>query len=442
MTSEKWYNSAEELIAHYKYVYDGQGNIVRSIDFIANKEYTYTYEAGRLIRAAECDIVVNGDMVVGKTVVASIMYIYDSEGQLTKKRIIPVDGEEQVIFYENSDDKNTVVKFKVGDRTVTSHSKSDNFGRKVFDELQLETGFVSRQFTYHQGEKTEEHVENGKLKYSPTTQLVKEIILSGGRTLAYEYDAEERITKVTDSVDGVTEYTYDALGQLLTETVNGEVVTEMTYDNYGNILTKNGKVYTYGSGVWRDLLTSVNGATIVYDAQGNPTTYLGHTLTWEKGRQLKSFDNNTYTYNANGIRTSKTVGGVKHTYTLDVTKILREIWGDNTLVPVYDNEDSVCGIIYNDTPYYFQKNLQGDIIAITDANGDIATRYSYDAWGACTIEWANCAIGVINPFRYRGYYFDTETGLYYLQSRYYNPQIGRFLNADDITIVNQLNTHV
>ena len=92
-------------------------------------------------------------------------------------------------------------------------------------------------------------------------------------------------------------------------------------------------------------------------------------MTWEKGRQLKKFDNIEYTYNANGIRTSKTVNGVKHTYTLDGTKILREVLGDNTLMSLYDNEDIVCGIIYNDTPYYFLKNLQGDIVAIANKNG-------------------------------------------------------------------------
>lgn len=89
-------------------------------------------------------------------------------------------------------------------------------------------------------------------------------------------------------------------------------------------------------------------------------------MTWEKGRQLKKFDNIEYTYNANGIRTSKTVNGIKHTYTLEGTKILREAWSGNTLVPLYDNEDSVCGILYNSVPYYFIKNLQGDIIAIVD----------------------------------------------------------------------------
>ena len=106
----------------------------------------------------------------------------------------------------------------------------------------------------------------------------------------------------------------------------------MEYDNYGNIVKKNGKAYTYGDAAWKDLLTSYNGQAITYDAQGNPTTYLGHTLTWEKGRQLKSFDGNTYSYNANGIRTSKTIGGIKHDYVLDGAKILREGWNfDETI---------------------------------------------------------------------------------------------------------------
>ena len=170
-----------------------------------------------------------------------------------------------------------------------------------------------------------------------------------------------------------------------------------------------------------------------YDAQGNPTSYLGHTLTWEKGRQLKSFDTNTYTYNANGIRTSKTVGGVKHTYMLDGTKVLKEVWGSNTLIPLYDNEDSVCGIVYNGEPYYFVKNLQGDVIAIVDEDVETVAKYSYDAWGVCTVvrDTSECAIATINPYRYRGYYYDDEIGMYYLQSRYYNPVVGRFINADD-----------
>ena len=431
MVAEKWYNAANTLTAHYKYVYDGQGNIVRSLDILAGIEYNYAYENGRIVRAAESSIILSGEIVTAKNLVSSILYSYDSEGKLTKKRIIPVDGAEQVVYYETSDD-NTVVKFSAGGRTVTSHSKTDSFGRKVFDELQLGTGFVSRQFHYHSGDVTDEHVANEKLKSSATTQLVSQIVLSGGRTISYEYDAEEHITKVTDSVDGITEYTYDALGQLLTEKKNGTVVNTMEYDNYGNILSKNGTVYTYGTSAWKDLLTGFGDQSISYDAQGNPTSYLGHTLTWEKGRQLKSFDNNTYTYNANGIRTSKTVNGVKHTYTLDGTKLLRETWGSNTLIPLYDNEDSVCGIIYNNEPFYLQKNLQGDIVAVIGKDARVVATYSYDAWGVCTVtsDTSAVCIATVNPFRYRGYYYDSEIGMYYLQSRYYDAGVGRFVNAD------------
>ena len=88
-------------------------------------------------------------------------------------------------------------------------------------------------------------------------------------------------------------------------------------------------------------------------------------------------------------------------------------------------------------PYYFLKNQQGDIIGITDCNGNAIARYSYDAWGVCTIvqDASGCGIAAINPFRYRGYYYDSEIGMYYLQSRYYNPSVGRFVNADDSTYV-------
>ena len=126
------------------------------------------------------------------------------------------------------------------------------------------------------------------------------------------------------------------------------------------------------------------------------------------------------------------MGGVKHEYTLDGTKILKETWGDNTLIPLYDNEDSVCGILYNSVPYYFQKNLQGDVIAIANLCGSVVARYLYDAWGVCTIVSDTTGIVArVNPFRYRGYYYDVEIGLYYLQSRYYDATVGRFVNGDE-----------
>ena len=133
---------------------------------------------------------------------------------------------------------------------------------------------------------------------------------------------------------------------------------------------------------------------------------------------------------------------------LDGAKILRETWevGDvvNSIVPLYDNEDSVCGIEYNGTAYYFLKNLQGDIIAITDSSGEEVARYSYDAWGVPTItqDSTDCGIAQINPYRYRGYYFDNETGLYYVSSRYYDSEIGRWINADEATYLGASGTNL
>ena len=168
----------------------------------------------------------------------------------------------------------------------------------------------------------------------------------------------------------------------------------MEYDGYGNITAKNEDVYTYDNAKWKDLLTKVGNQTISYDNQGNPISYLGHTLTWEKGRQLKSFDTNTYTYNANGIRTSKTINGVKHSYVLDGTKILKETWGNNVLIPLYDNEDGICGIEYNGNAFYFVRNQQNDVIAITDKDGETVARYTYDAWGVCTVSEDSSEVGI------------------------------------------------
>ncbi len=167
------------------------------------------------------------------------------------------------------------------------------------------------------------------------------------------------------------------------------------------------------------------------------TCVYGNSIISIKSRQLDTYDNNTYTYNASGIRTSKTVCGEKHTYALDGVKIVRETWGSNTLSPLYDNEEGVCGIAYNEVPYYFLKNLQGDVIAIVNRDGDTVARYSYDAWGKCSITLDNSGVGIatINPYRYRSYYYDNETGFYYLQSRYYDPEVGRFINADEPYIV-------
>lgn len=443
MVAETWFDADSVETARYKYVYDGDGNIVRSIDISGQKEYNYEYEEGRIVRATEADIELSDEIVTSKVIVSTIKYKYDSDGNLISKKSEDKTGIISSYSYDINETEDEVVKFKIGSSTITSHSKTDKFLRKVFDELETGTTFVSRQFNYLAGAVTSQHQTSEKLKSTATTQLVSQIVFSNERTISYKYDAEDRIIHIDDSISGVVDYTYNALNLLESETING-VTTKFIYDAYGNILEKgvvddSGNIaeatkisYTYGDDTWKDLLTSYNDQTIEYDAQGNPTNYLGRTLTWEKGRQLKRIDNNVYAYNANGVRVSKIVNGVLHSFFLEGTKIVCEKWNGNVLIPLYDNEDIVCGIVYNNVPYYFHRNLQDDIIAIVDKAGNTVARYSYDAWGACISVTGDGEIASINPFRYRGYYCDIETGYYYLQTRYYDPTTGRFLNSDDI----------
>ena len=105
------------------------------------------------------------------------------------------------------------------------------------------------------------------------------------------------------------------------------------------------------------------------------------------------------------------------------------------LVFMYDDNGDAFGFKYNGTEYYYVRNAQNDITAVLDANQNIVASYVYDAWGQILSSTGDMA--EINPLRYRGYYYDSETGYYYLNSRYYSPELCRFLNADSVLGANQ-----
>ncbi len=199
------------------------------------------------------------------------------------------------------------------------------------------------------------------------------------------------------------------------------------------------------------MLTDYNGTTITYDGVGNPLKWRNATaLTWEKRELQKvTFSANSYAqyeYNSDGIRLSKSYINPSNyyredrDYVLDGTKIIKEHIYVSTLAGItntdvyyiYDASGDVIGLHYNNALYTFQKNLQGDVVRIVDSTGTVVVEYTYDAWGKVLTTTGSLAstVGKYNSFRYRSYYYDTETGWYYLQSRYYDPTVGRFLNAD------------
>ena len=122
-----------------------------------------------------------------------------------------------------------------------------------------------------------------------------------------------------------------------------------------------------------------------------------------------------------------------YNYVWNDGKLVSQSDGTNKFYFLYSDSDyAPSGFMYNGVPYFYTKNLQGDVTGIVNMGGVLVTSYTYDAWGNVLSVTGTQAstIGAANPIRYRGYYYDAETGLYYLQSRYYNPEWGRFINAD------------
>ena len=208
------------------------------------------------------------------------------------------------------------------------------------------------------------------------------------------------------------------------------------YDSRGNITSKTESgattTFTYSTGGWKDQLVSVNGVDLTYDDNGNVLTYGNKEYTWNSGRNLESIVDGdkkySYTYDETGIRTSKTVNGVTTYFNTKDGVILSQTDGTNTWYFQYDTSGTPLGFVLNGTQYFYITNQMGDVLAITDTNGSIVGNYEYDAWGK--VLTADTDIAKQNPLRYRGYYYDNETGYYYLQSRYYDSNICRFINSD------------
>lgn len=315
-------------------------------------------------------------------------------------------------------------------------------------------------------------------------------------TDTYEYDAMGRITSHSYSSAYTNDnkgYIYDSFGQLVRE--NNQALDKTfiyEYDGIGNITSVKKYAYTTGDvgttpqstdtyvydGNIKDRLITFNGTSISYDSMGCPTYYNNKTYTWNRGKLTRIhrgyaqqpgslYENCVFTYDAYGRRLSKSytydpnpASTSDYSYTYNTTydydnsgRLIREYCVENYIsgatttrefVYLYD-ETGIIGVMYNyngngSQAYYYRRNLQGDVIAIYDQTGSRKAEYAYDAWGNCTVKYAGIYdLAHNNPIRYRGYYYDRETGMYYLNARYYNPQWRRFISPDSTEYIDSEN---
>ncbi|WP_251862294.1 DNRLRE domain-containing protein [Clostridium sp. Marseille-Q2269] len=353
--------------------------------------------------------------------------------------------------------------FKEGKDATNSYTNInynyDNLGRLVGKNLNTSKGKLNVGYEYEKGKDS-----------NSTTNLVK-TVNNNGNKIEYSYDANENIDEAVYNKGASNEkkikYYYDEADQLIREDnkiIDKTVVYD--YDAGGNVTTKKTYKYTtqkdlnssspesiynykYEDDNWKDKLTKIeitkDGKTttkeVSSDGIGNFTKYDGYTFDWEAGRHLTGIKGNgkniQFEYDDEGIRTRKITDDEDIYYHVVDDKVTYELIYNNDgeeeeIYYTYDGDDRLVSLNFRGQEYYYIRNAENDIIALSDATGKVVVSYTYDSWGKLLgIEGElKDTLGVKNPYRYKGYRYDNETGLYYLKSRYYNPDLGRFISAD------------
>ena len=413
------------------YKYDNSGVLASVMDSATGITSTYYYDyTDRLLRYAEKGS--NFSHIIG--------YEYDEINNLTAL-VETINGTEHKTTYGYDDDNRVT---SVGNGSASEAYTYDAYSRvnkKVTKNGS--TTVLTDTFTYRAPTST---TTSGQI------QKLQSVASGYNVTYTYTYDGNGNILSVSDG-SKTTSYVYDSANQLTRENNQAAGKTWVwTYDDAGNILSKKEYAYTTGTlgsvqstvnytydGTWGDLLTGYNGKTITSDTIGNMLSDGTWTYTWEHGRELATMSNGsttwTNTYNADGLRTKRTNGSTTYTYIYNGSSLSQMTVGSNTLYFAYDASGTPMSVTYNGTNYYYATNVQGDVTSILNTSGTAVVQYTYDAWGKILTTTGSMAstLGTHNPLRYRGYVYDQETQLYYLQSRYYNPAIGRFINADAFT---------
>jgi RHS repeat-associated protein len=435
----------------YAFDYDATGQVGYLDDKVQNKQYWYLSDlAGRLSEIRRSD----GN---------STRYTYNASNQVTAFNET-ISGTSYSTTYSYDNDQRMTALASGLLAVAVGYDTANNLDR-VLTVTRAYNGVNKITTTYG--------YQAGAAGQSVTSKRVASVTNGSKTAIGYAYDDNGNIATITQGSD-VSEYFYDGLNQLKRENVSVAGTTPYTrtfsYDVGGNILEKktysyvagnttlgtlqSTDTYVYGDTAWKDKLTTYNGVTMTYDGIGNPLTWTdpngAWTATWTMGRQLATLSKTgtsiSYKYGADGIRTEKTVNGVTTVYNVVGGVVTWEKTGTNPAIHyTYDVNGQLFSLEYNGSSWFYVRNAQNDVIGLVEAStGNWAAQYVYDAWGkplailngnGNDVSGNATHIANINPYRYRGYRYDTENGMYYLNSRYYNPSLGRFTNSDEFSLL-------
>ena len=373
-----------------------------------------------------------------------LQYQYNDDGDL-----IGVNTNFDFQIEYSIGDKNKTTKYKIGDNTYTQHDIGEENSKGEYIALtKMISGDSLKVFENNENNIIQQYVignETHDIEYNfNDIGLVEKINFANRKDLKYTYNGNGFIESVKENDKIISEYTYDLMNRMISEK-DYEKNTEKKYqyDMYNNIISiqtndfngnniKNDN-YSYSDN-YGDQLINYNSKSIQYDKNGNPITYLnGETFLWrgDKLTNAKMQDKNiAFYYDNNGTIVSKEVDGIVTKYLIEGNDYIAEITNDKKKLYIYDKYAEIVGFIIDEDTYYFMKNALNDVIGIVNTDYEIICEYRYDAWGNVTDIIGNQEIGNENPYRYRSYYYDSDINMYYLQSRFYDSKICRFISMD------------
>ena len=457
--ARRWNGESTDAV---RYEYDDYGTLEKETDLVNGRIDKDQYDmTGRLVQSTTLE---KNTGAAGEPTVANTHTVQSLE-----------------IGYDNYNRVNRLVQSLEGSKTKTGLVYGDaskaqrpglSYGLTVDGTQRQSLAYdamarcTKETVTLPGGQTRENRFTYGTLHHLTDMDSLLSAMSNGTESWRYEYDNVGNITKITSGTKVIT-YQYDELNQLIREN-NGVLGTTVlyTYDAGGNMTSrktydytegtlqtiKKNETFTYRSDGWKDQILSWNGYRYTYDAGGNPTLLRGVPLTWGEGRRLKrvslSWGTVDFAYDSDGKRVRKTSGGNITTYYYNgnvLSGLVRKASKDagttgtgTTVQFVYDTQGKPFMLRMNGkTDYFYLYNGLGDVTGLVDSSNQVVVRYQYNSWGKVTStqDTSGVSLATLNPFRYRKYVYDPETGLYCLGSRYYDPEVGRFVNADDTDVI-------
>ena len=337
---------------------------------------------------------------------------------------------------------NMVDKYVSGLNKVRHINTYDGLNRMNQKTISTSSGFIKQTYTYDKTRVSEEDIMGEVRKY--TYDALGNIIKIEKKNLTtstyynyldYEYDLYGRLVKVTDyTLNTITIYTYKENGNILTKEIknlNNELLEFYQY----HYLSDDRLLQISKNGVAKD--------TFAYNGY-YPINFNGKQITYE-GRNIKTIGNNTYFYNEEGVRIKKIAeNGLIHEYKVEGSKIIKEYITNSSnayiceLDYIYNQYNELISVEQGGKLYFYIKDITGNIIKLVDEGGNDIVKYEYDEYGkvrktmCVTSTDEGYIVALYNGFIYKGYYYDVETQLFYCNSRYYSPELCRFISPDSI----------